>query len=131
MERGAFSPRAWSEDFVREMMGDPEVRTLVVEDGVLIAYAMVRVSPAHEMAEVMSLVVSPPRRRQGLGRELMRLLEQVARDGGARAIMLCVRPDNRAAINLYLFQGYNVLARNRGYYEDGSDACMMVKQLGE
>jgi ribosomal-protein-alanine N-acetyltransferase len=129
LEEGAFGPRRWTKEFVRHLMEDPQVHTLVVEDGGLIAYTMYSTSPAYETVELLSLAVSPKRRRQGLGRWLMDLMEKMARDDGAQTIMLCVRPDNREAIDLYLSRGYKVLARCDRYYEDGSDADMMVKHL--
>jgi len=131
LEQGAFGPRGWAEDFVRQLMGDRNVNTLVVEDELVIAYAMFSIPPGYETAEVLSLAVSPARRGQGLGRELMDRVERISADAGARTIMLCVRPDNREAVNLYLSKGYKVLARCNGYYEDGSDADMMVKHLEE
>lgn len=129
LEQGAFGPRGWAEGIVRQMMGDPRVITLVVDEPEVIAYTMFYISPAYETAEVLSLAVSPARRRQGLGRGLMGVVEKMAADAGARTIMLCARPDNHEAINLYLSRGYKVLARCDGYYEDGSDADMMVKHL--
>jgi ribosomal-protein-alanine N-acetyltransferase len=131
LEEGAFGSRRWERRFVRKLLEDPNVSTLVVEDRGLIAYTMFSISPDYETAELLSLAVSPERRRMGLGRELMALVEKVSSDAGARTVMLCVRPDNREAINLYLSSGYKVLARCEGYYEDGSDADMMVKHLEE
>jgi ribosomal-protein-alanine N-acetyltransferase len=117
------------EEFVRQLMEDPNVITLVVEDRTVIAYSMFSISPAYETAEVLSLAVSPARRRQGLGRGLMEMVERISADEGAQTMMLCVRPHNQEAVNLYLSRGYKVLARCDGYYEDGSDADMMVKHL--
>jgi ribosomal-protein-alanine N-acetyltransferase len=129
LEEGAFGPRGWVEEFVRQLMEDPNIITLVVEDQGVIAYTMFSISPAYETAEVLSLAVSPARRRRGLGRGLMDLVERISADEGAQTMMLCVRPDNQEAVNLYLSRGYKVLARCGGYYEDGSDADMLVKHL--
>jgi ribosomal-protein-alanine N-acetyltransferase len=131
LEEGSFGPWRWTEGFVRDMLRDPDVRTLVVEDGTPIAYLMLRYTQGHEMAELLSLAVSPQYRRQGIGRRLMGSMERVAAGSGAGTVMLCVRPDNLEAVNLYLSQGYEVLARCQGYYEDGADADMMVKRLEE
>jgi len=131
LENGGFGPRGWSEDFVRGLMEDPGVRTFVIDDGGPMAYVMFTIDLPHETAEVLSLAVLPDRWRQGLGRMLMSEVERAARDEGAETVALCVRPDNQAAVKLYLSQGYKVLALCAGYYEDGTDAYMMVKHLEE
>jgi ribosomal-protein-alanine N-acetyltransferase len=129
VEKKAFGPRQFPETLVREFLVDPDVITMVVEDERIVAYTMLRVSQAYETAEVLSLAVSPSYRRRGLGRKLLESLEGVAREYGMGTIMLCVRPDNLEATALYVSQGYTVLALCQGYYEDGSDAQMMVKHL--
>jgi len=129
LEDGAFGPRGWSEEFVKDRMEEPNVCTLVVDDERILGYIMFSIDVPYETTEVLSLAVSPSCRRRGLGRALMQNAEVVADESGARTIALCVRPDNRTAINLYLSLGYNVLALCTGYYEDGTDAYMMVKHL--
>lgn len=131
LEDGGFGPRGWSDDHVRALLEDPEVRTLVVDDGAPVAYVMFIIDRAYETVEMLSLAVLPGRRRQGLGRRLIGEMEREAAEEGALTVALCVRTDNQAAIDLYLSQGYGVLANCAGYYEDGTDAYMMVKHLEE
>lgn len=129
VEAGAFGPRRWDQEFVRELMGQEDVLTLVAEDGAVVAYVMFSISRAYETAEVLSLAVAPAFRRWGIARVLMAEVESMAeRDAGT--VSLCVRPDNAEGVNLYLSLGYKVLALCSGYYEDGGDAYMMVKHLG-
>jgi ribosomal protein S18 acetylase RimI-like enzyme len=40
-----------------------------------------------------------------------------------------VRPDNRAAVDLYRSAGYEPFGRYAAYYEDDSDALRMEKAL--
>lgn len=131
LERVCFGPWRWTEDFMREMMAERAVHTMVVDDDGLVAYAMMHMYQHHRMAELLSLAVSPQRRRQGIGGCLVSCMEREVAERGAGVVMLCVRPENQDAVNLYLSHGYRVLARCQGYYEDGSDADIMVKQLGE
>jgi ribosomal-protein-alanine N-acetyltransferase len=128
LEEGAFGPRRWNEAFVRELMGQEDTVTLVAEGDVVIAYVMFSISRAYETVEVLSLAVSPAFRRRGMAKDLMAQAESVA-ERWAGTVSLCVRPDNAEAVNLYLSLGYKVLALYSGYYEDGSDAYMMVKHL--
>ena len=128
VEAGAFGPRRWDEPFVRDLMSSEGVQTMVAEEDGVVAYVMFAISQAYETMEVLSLAVSPAFRRRGIAKDLMAEAESIAgRDAGT--VMLCVRPDNHEAVNLYLSLGYKVLALCSGYYEDGSDAYMMVKHL--
>ncbi|HSA35439.1 MAG TPA: N-acetyltransferase [Methanomassiliicoccales archaeon] len=128
LEDGSFGPRRWDEGFIRELMVDEDVLTMVAEDMGIVAYVMFSVSRPYETVEVLSLAVSPEFRGKGIARMLMANVESMA-ERDARTVSLCVRPDNREAVNLYLSLGYKVLALCSGYYEDGSDAYMMVKHL--
>jgi ribosomal protein S18 acetylase RimI-like enzyme len=129
LEQEAFGPQSFPREMVDRLISDPEVQTLVIEDAVIIAYSMVRLSPEYETAEVLSLAVARSHRHRGLGRKLIVSMEDLAAKNGFMTLMLCVRLDNAEAANLYLSQGYRVLARLRGYYEDGADANMMVKHM--
>ncbi len=101
---------------------------MVAEDPAIVAYVMFSISRPYETVEVLSLAVSPEFRRKGIAKMLMANIESLA-ERDARTVSLCVRPDNQEAVNLYLSLGYKVLALCSGYYEDGSDAYMMVKHL--
>ncbi len=128
LEEGAFGPRRWDEAFVRELMSEENVLTMVAEDERIVAYIMFSISQAYETAEILSLAVTPSLRRRGIARTLMARAESMA-EKDAQTVSLCVRPDNVGGVNLYLSLGYKVLALCSGYYEDGSDAYMMVKHL--
>lgn len=129
LEAGAFGPRRWDEDFVRGLMDEADVMTMVADDGGVLAYVMFAISRPYETVEVLSLAVSPGFRRRGIAKSLMSEAESMAEKEGAGTVSLCVRPDNVEGVNLYVSLGYKVLALCSGYYEDGSDAYMMVKHL--
>jgi ribosomal-protein-alanine N-acetyltransferase len=128
LEEGAFGPRRWDENLVRELMSRKNVLTMVAEDQRVVAYIMFSISQTHETVEVLSLAVTPPLRRRGIAKMLMARAESLA-EKDTQTVSLFVRPDNVAGVNLYLSLGYKVLALCPGYYEDGSDAHMMVKHL--
>ncbi len=72
----------------------------------------------------------PPARRRGIGRLLVRELVAEARRRGAGEVLLEVREDNEAAQRLYAGEGFEVLGRRRGYYEQGLvDAVTMRLQV--
>jgi ribosomal protein S18 acetylase RimI-like enzyme len=60
--------------------------------------------------------------RQGLGREMMVALHQVAREMGATAVRLRVHPDNVGAAALYRAMGYQEVGIER-------TEILMVKTL--
>lgn len=128
LEEGAFGPRRWDEKLVRELMSRDNVLTMVAEETRIVAYIMFSISRAHETVEVLSLAVTPSLRRRGIAKMLMAKAESMA-ERDAQTMSLFVRPDNVEGVNLYLSLGYKVLALCPGYYEDGSDAYMMVKHL--
>ena len=73
---------------------------------------------------LMSIAVSPPRRRHGIAAALIEaLLGQLE---VADRITLEVRPSNQAAIELYRCFGFLPAGRRRSYYPDtGEDALIM------
>lgn len=58
-------------------------------------------------AFLTELYLLPQTRGRGLGRKALPLIEQLAREHGARALHLMVRPENLAAVQLYRGAGYN------------------------
>jgi len=128
LEEGSFGPRRWDVTFVRELMSEEDVVTLVAEDEGIVAYIMFSISRPYETVEILSLAVTSALRRKGIAKMLMARAESMA-EKDAQTASLCVRPDNVEGVNLYLSLGYKVLALCSGYYEDGSDAYMMVKHL--
>ena len=82
-----------------------------------------------EDAETDDIAVRESFRRQGIGGELLRLLEETAKERGAARAYLEVRVSNAAAIALYESRGYRKLHVRKRYYPDGEDAYAMSKRL--
>ncbi len=79
-----------------------------------------------DTAQILTVGVLPPARRRGVGRLLVRALVAEARRRQAGEVLLEVREDNEAARRLYADEGFAVLGRRRGYYEQGRvDAVTM------
>ena len=61
----------------------------------------------HEWGELFSIIISPERRRQGLGRVLcLRLMEDAAKHYPLNHFSLKVYPDNTSALSLYHSLGF-------------------------
>ena len=76
-------------------------------------------------AQITNVAVSPIYQNRGVGRQMMRAIMQIAKDKGANAMTLEVRPSNSSAMHLYESLGFKSVGRRRGYYEDGEDAEIM------
>lgn len=66
-------------------------------------------------------------RRKGLGKELIRFI--LAHFPEAESAYLEVKKTNSPAIRLYEQFGFSALMERRAYYNDGSDALVMVKNM--
>lgn len=125
--RAMVHSRAWGVPTLEGFLAAPGA-VLVTFDG---AFALGRVIV--DEAELLTLAVSPPEQRKGLGRACLRAFEEAASAKGANRVFLEVSEANASAINLYLSAGYTKTGQRRDYYTapDGStsDALMMSKNL--
>lgn len=84
-------------------------------------------------AEVLTLAVSPQRRRQGVGAGLLNAGMQALRAVGVARLLLEVAQDNTPAQALYAQAGFTPVGRRRGYYKTGEgaavDALVMARDL--
>ncbi len=63
---------------------------------------------SRQVLDLQELCVDEPLRGQGMGRELLGALEQLARDLGCTDLQLCCDPQNQAAMALYESLGMSV-----------------------
>ena len=123
--------RAWSPPEISGLLADPHVFLLTAEDGAP-GFALGR-SVAGE-AELLTLAVAPPARRQGHGSALLSAFEAGARARGALDALLEVAADNAGAIALYTGAGYAERGRRPAYYvrsgAEAADALLLGRALG-
>ena len=81
-----------------------------------------------DAAHLVLLAVSPLLRHQGMGRQLLRWLEQSAQVAGSTVIQLECRADNVNAIAFYRHLGYRQVGTVNGYYEGRVDAVRLLKR---
>jgi ribosomal-protein-alanine N-acetyltransferase len=130
IHREAFDP-GWSETNIRELVSSPGAFALVAEDeGAPLAFVIART--AVDEAEILTLATLPAARRRGLARALMSRAADLARERGARRLLLEVGEDNPAARALYDTLGFETVGRRRGYYArpgGGEDARVLACYL--
>jgi ribosomal-protein-alanine N-acetyltransferase len=85
-------------------------------------------------AHILNLCVRADLRGRNIGRQMMVLLLERARQAGMDDALLEVRPSNTLAISLYQSMGFVEIGRRRGYYQaDGGreDALVLKLSLAE
>ncbi|GAB3152700.1 ribosomal protein S18-alanine N-acetyltransferase [Microbispora hainanensis] len=131
IERTTFPADAWSEAMMRgELADQPRTRHYVVAEvgDRVVGYA--GLAAAGDQADVQTIAVLADHRRAGVGTALLNELLTEAARRGAVSVFLEVRADNPAAQAMYERFGFRRLGLRRRYYEDGTDAITMVKDLG-
>lgn len=132
IERATFPADAWSEAMMRgELSDQPRTRHYVVAEvgDRVVGYAGLAV--AADQADVQTIAVLAGHRRSGIGAALMDALLAEAVRRGATSVFLEVRADNAPAQAMYERFGFRRLGLRRRYYEDGTDAITMVKDLAD
>lgn len=102
--------RPWNTDEFAALLAQPGV----FAEGSAEGFILIRV--AADEAEILTLAVTPPARRAGLGGALVRAGVARARRDGAARLFLEVAEDNTAARALYDRLGFVEDGRRRGYY---------------
>jgi ribosomal-protein-alanine N-acetyltransferase len=112
--------------FEQELKGNRLARYLVARAGdrvVGFAGIWTMVDDAH----VTTFGVHPDWRRQGIGRQLLLNLAELAVAIGAKRMTLEVRASNVPAQALYRSFDFDLVGRRAGYYtDDGEDALIMT-----
>jgi len=88
--------------------------TLRASEGELIGYAVVMI--ALDEAHLLNLSVARSYQRRGHGWRMLDAMAAIARDHGARSMLLEVRPGNLTGQRLYGRYGFEQIGRRPGYY---------------
>lgn len=104
----------WSTAEIASLLDTPGTFVVAEDQGFILARAL-----AGE-AEILTLAVAPPARRQGLARRLIEHAVVRALALGAESLFLEVADDNVPALGLYRGFGFEVVGRRRGYYARGN-----------
>jgi len=124
-----WSEASWLDAFAENQRTEPARASFVAESSNgIIGFAVV--SCIGRLAELESIAVSIPARRQGVGRALCRQGMDWSRSQGAGTIELEVRTSSSGALALYRSLGFVEQGRRRGYYRQPTeDALLMTAAL--
>lgn len=100
-----------------------------VAGGAVVGYVAVRAEGGR--GYITSVAVQPSMRGLGIGRKMVRKALSLLRRAGFRSCSLHVSAAKSgvAAHRLYQRMGFAAVARRQKWYEDGSDAWYMTKEL--
>ena len=129
LHAGAFEGVArWSESTFAELFATPGTQAFLASlQGEPVGFILIRA--VLDEAEILTLAVSPEWRRRGVARKL---LETVERELGRKKItrlFLEVSTKNASAEMLYRTCGFVTAGTRKRYYEDGSDAIVMMRDM--
>lgn len=102
------------EDIMRILLEPTTLNHVLEADGRVIAYFSMDVLNGNLF--VNSIQVQKAYQGQGLGREMMAIIEAQAREKEARAIELLVQHTNKAAMEFYRHMGYRLVSRQGNNY---------------
>jgi [ribosomal protein S18]-alanine N-acetyltransferase len=128
LDQACFEPDiAYTRGQLRDLLSRDHAVGLVAEvGGVLAGFAIGHRNGGR--GHVVTLDVSNGRRRQGVGRTLLRELLERLESAGARTIRLEVDLRNAGAIRFYERLGFKETRRLRGYYGYRLDGLEMVRE---
>lgn len=122
---------SWTAEAILALMSTPGALALEHRDGDA-ARGFILLRTGGGEAEILTLAVAPPWRRQGVARTLVEAA-LIAAAGQAEAIWLEVAADNAGALALYAGAGFEAVGRRPGYYRAaqgaGADAVVMRRTL--
>jgi ribosomal protein S18 acetylase RimI-like enzyme len=135
IERLCFQPPLrFSRGYLEKVTQARNGATWVAESdaGTLAGFAVLEWKREHDggvVAYVVTIEVLHEHRRQGVGSELLRRMEESAQASGAWCIWLHVDERNEAARKLYCKHGYDKAGAAKNFYGPGRVAEILFKEL--
>jgi len=117
----------WSEGIFRDCLRVGYLCRVADLDGDIVAYGVVAMGAGE--AHILNLCVRAELRGRSVGRQMLMLLLERARQAGMEAVFLEVRPSNPHAIALYQSVGFVQVGLRKGYYqaEGGREDALVLK----
>ena len=111
--------KAWREESFSKLMNYPWFRAWTWHaEATSKALAFLIIEGQSDLFSILRVGVIPEYQRQGIGREMMDFLIQLARNEQVPKILLEVHEFNLAAQHLYFASGFCQIHLKKGYYRD-------------
>ena len=118
----------WSEGIFRDCLRVGYLCRVAELEGAIVAYGVVAMGAGE--AHILNLCVRGDLRGRSVGRQMLALLLERARQAGMEAVFLEVRPSNPHAIALYQSVGFVQVGLRKGYYQapdNGREDALVLK----
>jgi ribosomal-protein-alanine N-acetyltransferase len=133
IEELCFQPQfRFSRKYMRQIVSQSNSVTWIAEEGGRMAgFAVAELArgAGGTIGYIQTIEVAPYQRKQGIGQELLRLVEDSARAASAQSMWLHVHAQNAPAIRLYESNGYLREGGEDDYYAPGHAAWVYRKSL--
>lgn len=129
IERRAYD-YPWSEEIFRVCLSVGYCCWVGAQDDAIDAYAIMSVGAGE--SHILNICVKPESRNQGLARNLLGHMLNLARQHQVSITFLEVRPSNQAALKLYRMVGFNEVGMRKSYYPAANgkeDALILALDL--
>ena len=123
--------KAWREESFSKLMNYPWFRAWTWHaEATSKALAFLIIEDQSDLFSILRVGVMPEYKRQGIGREMMDFLIQLARNEQVPKILLEVHEFNLAAQHLYFASGFCQIHLKKGYYRDPpGNALVLAKAI--
>lgn len=130
LEQTSFTTDVISTASLRRLLKVKSAEILVYEnENQILGSLILLLRKNSKTARIYSLAVDTQHRQLGIAAKLCEAMEQSVLKRKLDTIILEVHPENLAAIRFYEKHGYNAFGKYYRFYECGSDAIRMKKQL--
>lgn len=131
IEKECFKKEAFSQQQIAKLLRDyNSINLVALEDTRVIGFVIGAIyfqrNASH--GHVLTIDVSPPYRRRGIGSELLHEIETIFLERNVKTCHLEVREDNVEALSLYERAGYKKIGKLKNYY-GRADGLYLRKKL--
>ncbi len=128
LDRSCFK-KAWREESFSKLMSHSWFRAWTWHtEANSEAIGFLIVEDQTDLFSILRIGVVPEHQRQGIGREMMDFLIQLARNEQVPKILLEVHESNLAAQDLYFASGFRQIHRKKGYYRDPPGNALVLSK---
>ena len=123
-------PVAWSKGIMKDCIKAGYHCIVAKCDKEIIGYAFLLT--AFDESHLLNMCIDKKQQSQGLGRKLLKHLEQICRISHSKVFLLEVRESNPIAQNLYQSFGFKQIGIRKNYYrciKGRENAIVMTKKL--
>ncbi len=120
----------WTEGVLRDCLKFGYLAQVYESHAGIVGYGIISIAAGE--CHFLNICIAPEYQNRGHGAHLVARLLHLARQAGARSVLLEVRVSNRAAYRLYHKLGFNEIGTRKGYYpahQGREDALVLAREL--